>query len=292
MDASGEASMAMDRKDFFKTGLSETAKSLYNTKIGGIVDRQLQSFANLLAPFAEPADAPAEKSSPESGKAIAGAGALAQTSATADLPTQAATINEKSAVSAQAPAPARKKRGFARPPGSVRDPERFKQICTECGDCIIACPYGAILRAPGIYGPVMNPNLVACALCEDYPCIEACDERALLPIPEGFLPKFGHAMLDPQLCRNVHTESGRATKKATKKTSGKSAALSKVSSASKTKASSQKKTCTACVDACPIPDAVSLLKGPVKIPAFAHHCTGCGLCVQDCPESAIRIEYA
>lgn len=290
MDASGEASMAMDRKDFFKTGLSETAKSLYNTKIGGIVDRQLQSFANLLAPFAEPADAPAEKSSSESGKAIEGASTSARASGTADAPAQAPANRSETAPTA--PAPPRKKRGFARPPGSVRDPERFKQICTECGDCIIACPYGAILRAPGVYGPVMNPNLVACALCEDYPCIEACDERALLPIPEGFLPKFGHAMLDPQLCRNVHTESGRAKKKATKKTSGKSAALSKTSAASKTKTSSQKKTCTACVDACPIPDAVALLKGPVKIPAFAHHCTGCGLCVQDCPESAIRIEYA
>lgn len=279
----------MDRKEFFKTGLTETAKSLYNSKIGGIVDRQLQSFVNLLAPFAEPAHAPAEKSSSESGRAIDGVGTSAAASTTADLPAPPAIANDAART---AHAPARKKRGLARPPGSVRDPERFKQICTDCGDCIVACPYGAILRAPGIYGPVMDPNLVACALCEDYPCIEACDEKALLPIPEDFLPKFGHAMLDPQLCRNVQTESGRTKKKATEKTSGKSAALSKTSAASTTKTSSQKKTCTACVDACPIPDAVALLKGPVQIPAFAYHCTGCGLCVQDCPESAIRIEYA
>ncbi len=250
--ASGDASMKMDRKDFFKTGLSETVKSLYNTKIGGIVDRQLQSFANVLAPFSEPHDQPPPPPPPE------------------------ATKPEPK----ESPQPPTRRRGFARPPGSVRDPERFKQICTECGDCIIACPYGAIIRAPGVYGPIVNPNMVACALCEDYPCIQACDEKALLPIPDGFLPKFGHAMVEPQLCRNVQaTQPKKAAKKAKK-------------SSKKASKSPRKKLCSTCVDVCPIPDAVALLKGPVKIPAFAHHCTGCGLCVQDCPESALRIEYA
>jgi ferredoxin-type protein NapG len=251
----------MDRKDFFKTGLTQTAKSLYNSRIGAIIDQQLQSFVNFLEPFAQPARNPAS-SSKKTDNAASGFHPETQS----DDGREAAT-------------PVKKKRGFPRPPGSVRDPERFRQICTECGDCIIACPYGAILRAPGIYGPVMDPNLAACALCKDYPCIQACDERALLPIPEGFLPKFGHAILNPQLCRNV---PGKQENQTAGKKSGKSAA----------RKAKSKKLCRACVEICPIPDAVSLLKGPIRIPAFAHHCTGCGLCVHECPESAIRIDYA
>lgn len=265
----------MDRKDFFKTGLKQSAKTLYNSKIGEIVDRQLQSFSNILRPFSLEAQNPNNKHN----KAIENQNELNSITNKKESNNHTKLNIAPNSKTKQSRKPSKITKlktkvdprshfdsfsiqsGYPRPPGSVRDPDRFKQLCTDCGDCIVGCPYGAIIRVPTEYGPVMDPNLSACMLCEDYPCIQSCDEKALLPLPNHVLPKFGRAILEPQLCLNMNH--------------------------SKTKSS---EVCRLCVDDCPVEDAIALLSGAVSIPSItADHCTGCGICVDSCPTGALHI---
>src|SRR5262245_9880393 len=87
-----------------------------------------------------------------------------------------------------------KKNTYCRTPGALPDPAAFRKACNHCGDCIMACPYGTIFRLNPRSGPVIDPNLSACHLCEDFPCITSCETGALLPL-DGALPKFGQAEL-------------------------------------------------------------------------------------------------
>ncbi len=148
---------------------------------------------------------------------------------------------------------------FLRPPGAVADSDKFLQLCNSCGDCIIACPHHAIYRIPKIEGPLMDPNVRACYLCDDFPCISACERKALLPLEENTLPSFGIAKVNQYKCLNY-------TLKNTRK---------------------KKLKCTKCFDECPIASAVNLKQ---KIPAFTEFCVGCGICKKVCPTNAIEIE--
>jgi ferredoxin-type protein NapG len=136
--------------------------------------------------------------------------------------------------------------GLPRPPGAVSD---FQKKCTQCGDCIIACPYGALFHTST--GPVLDPNLEACRLCEDYPCIESCDDGALLPLKKNTLPGFGVAVIDENACLN----------------------------------GPGKKQCKLCVDSCPV-DGLTNLKGKMPDVEF---CVGCGICISECPTGAIVV---
>lgn len=169
---------------------------------------------------------------------------------------------------------------YPRPPGALPDPELFKKTCTSCGDCNIACPHGAIFRITIESGPMLDTNRNACYLCKDFPCIEACEVKALLPLPENALPKFGQAHLNTGACKNIRP--------------GFSAPLSeKTITVEKTKKKSKKaktESCRECEAACPVPEVIEY---PDDLPVFADHCTGCGLCVTACPvnPSAIRISW-
>ena len=77
---------------------------------------------------------------------------------------------------------------WIRPPFAI-DELDFTLACSRCGDCISACSYGVIFPLPGSYGasvvntPAMDLKNKACHLCEDWPCVTAC-EPAVLKFPE------------------------------------------------------------------------------------------------------------
>ncbi|WP_425070090.1 ferredoxin-type protein NapF [Roseibium sp.] len=62
-----------------------------------------------------------------------------------------------------------------RPPGAVPD---FDRVCTECGDCVSACPEGILVNGPD-KRPLVDFDKGACTFC--VACVEACPSGALNP---------------------------------------------------------------------------------------------------------------
>ncbi|MCB9765215.1 MAG: 4Fe-4S binding protein [Alphaproteobacteria bacterium] len=146
--------------------------------------------------------------------------------------------------------------GWPRPPGALSEAD-FLRACTRCGDCIEACPHGAIGTLPSgptAGTPAMNPNVAPCHLCEDTPCITACEDGALAPVgAAGIL--LGIAMVDPERCLPFRGPE-----------------------------------CGACRNSCPV-GALHTSLGRPSIDSKV--CNGCGLCRADCPvwDKAIEIIF-
>lgn len=141
---------------------------------------------------------------------------------------------------------------YPRPPGAL--PEKsFLQACTRCGGCSSSCPHGTIgKREDGT--PVINPNRVACHLCDKLPCVNACLDGALFPLEREFI-FIGLAQIIEKKCLPY---SGPE--------------------------------CGICRIACPI-NAISMKNGLPNINTTS--CLGCGLCREACPvwDGAIVIEW-
>ena len=156
--------------------------------------------------------------------------------------------------------------GYPRPPGAGED---FDEKCTRCGDCQVACPNGTLFVMDQHSGPMLDPNYVPCLLCEDYPCIQACEDDALKPLAKNVLPKFGQAALITKHCLNDSFNRERRKEEGAIK---------------------RLPYCRQCLENCPVPGVLKLDRE--KMPTFADFCTGCGLCVEACPTlpKAIRIQ--
>lgn len=148
--------------------------------------------------------------------------------------------------------------GHPRPPGAVPEAD-FQLLCTGCGDCVTACPFGAIGQYPENSGvlsgtPAMNPNDAACHLCDGLPCAVACPEAALIPVPvtDVFL---GLARILTDKCFVYKGPE-----------------------------------CGACAPACP-PKSLRMVAGKPEI--TSDTCTGCGLCREACPvwDKAIAVDF-
>ena len=146
------------------------------------------------------------------------------------------------------------KPGWLRPPGAVQE-DLFTDRCTKCGDCIDACPHDAIepllvQETPGIY-----PGETPCQLCEDFPCIHACETEALVPVINYFDVRMGVA----KVFRNVCTAGNG---------------------------------CNACVSKCPT-KAISMDFGTFLVAVDEEQCVGCGICQYICgtvnDRAAIRV---
>lgn len=137
-----------------------------------------------------------------------------------------------------------------RPPWAV-DESLFDETCTNCGDCIEACPQNILIFARGKL-PVVDFTLGECTFCEK--CEISCEANAL--------DKFSQS--EPWLLKAEITESCLATKKIT---------------------------CRSCEDPCPEDAIqFKLAIGGMATPKIVNEqCTGCGACLASCPSNAISI---
>ncbi|OBX05244.1 hypothetical protein QV06_03295 [Gallibacterium genomosp. 3] len=68
------------------------------------------------------------------------------------------------------------KRQANRPPFAAKE-SLFLAVCTGCGECVKACPYGLIELQQ--HYPVLDLQFSACDFCQA--CVEACPTKALHP---------------------------------------------------------------------------------------------------------------
>jgi len=143
-----------------------------------------------------------------------------------------------------------------RPPFARTEPE-FAAACTRCDKCIEACPHDVIFKLTLEQGgdlagtPALDLVWRGCHMCEDWPCVKACEPQALL-IPEHEdgeeipLPRLGIAEVDTKACLPY---SGPE--------------------------------CGACAHSCPVDGALNW-EGGTRPVIDADMCTGCGLCREAC----------
>lgn len=136
---------------------------------------------------------------------------------------------------------------IVRPPGAVEE-ARFVEACDACGACLEACPHDAIRPLDDRHGAVAGTPTIRgiespCLMCEDFPCISACDRGALVPEAPR---RIGTAEIRQYDCL---AWSGSF--------------------------------CSTCVERCPAPGAIETTMGKPRIVEDA--CTGCGICQHVCP---------
>ncbi len=149
--------------------------------------------------------------------------------------------NQRDAKPEAAPPPVRT--DWLRPPGAVEE-ATFLERCTKCGDCIDACPPGAIVAHPTLGTPVLFADQAPCQLCDDLPCIAACTADALAPVGGVEEVRMGVAAITHRLC-----------------TAGQG--------------------CHACVSKCPT-HALSMDFETMRLALAPELCVGCGICESIC----------
>lgn len=150
------------------------------------------------------------------------------------------------------------KPGLIRPPGALPEAE-FLEKCTKCNECVKACPEESIMKfvgedSPNHLTPMLNVRKSACVLCEDFPCINVCEPKALVELASPKDVKMGTAVINEKLC---HAFEGMD--------------------------------CDYCVKECPFPGEAIFLNDQRHPVVVDDVCTGCGLCEQICPSRQAAI---
>jgi len=153
----------------------------------------------------------------------------------------------------------RRAAAWIRPPHALPELE-FLLACTRCGNCISACPHQVVFplsarRGAQVVGtPALDLLNRGCHLCDDWPCVKACEPGALAfpavdddrqPPPPVVPPHLAVASIDTDHCLPY---SGPE--------------------------------CGACRDSCPVPDALVWRREQPHIDADL--CCGCALCREAC----------
>ena len=143
---------------------------------------------------------------------------------------------------------------WVRPPFAVPELE-FMLACTRCGDCIEACPPKVLFLLAASYGADVASTVAldvlsgGCQLCEDWPCVTACEANALkLPETEEgekVWPKMAQARIISDECLPFRGPE-----------------------------------CGACAGSCPIAETLTFQRERPYI--NPENCAGCGLCLAAC----------
>ena len=101
-------------------------------------------------------------------------------------------------------------RPWLRPPGALFPDQSFRDTCSRCGECVKVCPAQCIKLDPtGVNGhgaPYIDPNVMACVLCDGLKCMHVCPSGALQAIPLGKI-NMGTAVLNYESCLRNHGEN-------------------------------------------------------------------------------------
>ncbi len=136
------------------------------------------------------------------------------------------------------------------------DELEFLLACTRCGECEEACPHGVIFTLSPRLGaqvaatPALDLLHKGCHLCEDWPCISACEPQALKraePDDDSppSMPMLAMAEIDTRTCLPFTGPE-----------------------------------CGACRGSCPVPGAMEWDMDKPHI--VGDRCIGCALCWQAC----------
>ena len=150
---------------------------------------------------------------------------------------------------------AKEAENWIRPPFAAAELD-FLLACTRCDKCIEACPHDVLFNLPARWGikaagtPAMDLRVRGCHLCEDWPCVAACEPQAL-KLPDGdekappAPPKLAFVTIDTKTCLPYLGPE-----------------------------------CGACADSCPVPGGLEW--HGTKPVINQDTCTGCALCREAC----------
>lgn len=141
--------------------------------------------------------------------------------------------------------------GYIYPPG-IDSEDNYLNRCEQSYNCISKCPHESLFvfrenENDKRFGyPVIDPRRSACNLCENFPCIAACESGALQT--EFKNRKLGLAIIDQKSCFAYNGTF-----------------------------------CQACIFNCPLSGEAILADDQSRPVVNQELCTGCGICTQSCP---------
>ncbi len=143
---------------------------------------------------------------------------------------------------------------YLRPPGAMEE-DRFLTTCLRCGKCADACPADAIFLLSSAHGvaagtPAIDPDQAACVVCEGLNCTQVCQSGTLSKLTDPSMIRMGSARVYEPMCERT-----------------------------------QGRTCTACVDLCPLGESAIRFNEHRAPEVLSPGCVGCGVCQLNCPTS-------